>query len=403
MLAKQIELAPKNGDFVVLQDGWSGSWEVGRWAPESGSWVRIDGKPLRIFPTHWVPVSGDTVGSENTEGLSFLAPAIQVAEFPKRLRNRFILAFTVAAIFVAGFAAFDFGFTGAGPASLDKTILSVAELKREVSGERDGADVTVHSFAPIREEIAFHIGREDAGQAGALEAKRIADAKQKELKRALDESEARAEALARELASFRSSTVKPSNENVVAQDGVSSTGKLNRPIQETNATSGITGVGPNIQSLDEPTAGTPSFPNMRSAVISAAPENPVVEPLRPPALPRQTQPTSAMSPADEARLIARAVSLIKRYDFSGARLFLEHALQKGSAPAAFLMAETYDRRMLRAIKAYRVRGDAEKAREFYGLAAVAGIEQARERLEALKSSSPPDAGSFRERRTAQRK
>jgi len=369
MLAKQIELAPKNGDLVVLQDGWSGSWEVGRWAPESGSWVRIDGKPLRIFPTHWVPVSGDTVGSENTEGLSFLAPTIQVPESPKRLRNRFILAFTVAAIFIGGFAAFDFGFTGAGPASPDKI---VAELNREVSGERDGADVTVHSFAPIREEIAFHIAREDAGQAGALEAKRISDAKQKELKRALDESEARAEALARELASFRSSTVKPSSENVVAQDGVSSTGKLNRPSQESNPTSGITGVGPSIQSLDEPTAGTPTFSN--SAVISAAPENPVVEPLRPPALPRQSQPTSAISPADEARLIARAESLIKRYDFSGARLFLEHALQKGSAPAAFMMAETYDWRMLRAIKAYGVRGDAEKAREFYGLAAAAGIE-----------------------------
>ena len=403
MLAKQIELAPKNGDFVVLQDGWSGSWEVGRWAPESGSWVRIDGKPLRIFPTHWVPVSGDTVGSENTEGLSFLAPAIQVTESPKRLGNRFILAFTVAAIFIGGFVAFDFGFTGAGPASFDKTVLSVAELKREVSGERDGAEVTVHSFAPTREEIAFHIAREDAGQAGALEAKRISDAKQKELKRALDESEARAEALARELASFRSSTVKPSNENVVAQDGASSTGKLNRPSQETNATSGITGVGPSIQSLDEPTAGTPTFSNMRSTMISAAPENPVVEPLRPPTLPRQTQPTSAISPADEARLIARAVSLIKRYDFSGARLILEHALQQGSAPAAFLMAETYDRRMLRAIRAYRVRGDAEKARELYGLAAVAGIEQARERLEALKSSSPPDAVSFRGKRTAQRK
>src|SRR6267378_6877107 len=402
MLAKQIELAPKNGDFVVLQDGWSGSWEVGRWAPESGSWVRIDGKPLRIFPTHWVPVSGDTVGSENTEGLSFLAPAIQVTESPKRLGNRFILAFTVAAIFIGGFAVFDFGFTGAGPASFDKIVLSVAELKR-VSGERDGADVTVHSFAPTREEIAFHIAREDAGQAGALEAKRISDAKQKELKRALDESEARAEALARELASFRSSTVKPSSENVVAQDGASSTGKLNRPSLETNARSGITGVGPSIQSLDEPTARTPTFSNMRSAVISAAPENPVVEPLRPPTLPRQTQPTSAISPADEARLIARAVSLIKRYDFSGARLILEHALQQGSAPAAFLMAETYDKRMLRAIRAYRVRGDAEKARELYGLAAVAGIEPARERLESLKSSSPPDAVSFRGKRTAQRK
>src|SRR5882672_6610173 len=149
-LAKPIELAPKNGDFVVLQDGWSGSWEVGRWAPESSSWVQIDGKPLRIFPTHWVPVSGDTVGSENTEGLPFLVPAIQVTEPPKRLRPRFVLAFAVAMIFAGGFAAFDFGFTGAGP------------LKREVSGERDGADVIVRNLAFAGEEIALRIGREDA-------------------------------------------------------------------------------------------------------------------------------------------------------------------------------------------------------------------------------------------------
>jgi len=59
--------------------------------------------------------------------------------------------------------------------------------------------------------------------------------------------------------------------------------------------------------------------------------------------------------------------------------------------------------MLRWIQAYGVRGDAEKAREFCGLAAVAGIEKARKRLEALKSSSPPDAVSFRGKRTAQRK
>jgi hypothetical protein len=76
-------------------------------------------------------------------------------------------------------------------------------------------------------------------------------------------------------------------------------------------------------------------------------------------------------------------------------------LQKGSAPAAFMMAETYDWRMLRSIQAYGVRGDAEKAQEFYGLAAVAGIEKAWERLEALKSSSPPDAVSFKGRRTTQ--
>jgi hypothetical protein len=401
-LAKQIELAPKNGDFVVLQDGWSGSWEVGRWAPESNSWVQIDGKPLRIFPTHWVPVSGDTVGAKNTEGLSFLVPAIQ--EPPRRLRTRFNLAFTVAAIFVGGYAAFDFGFTGAGPAkdsSFDKIVLPASELKREVSGERDGADVIAHNLVPAREEIALRIEREDAVRAEALTAKRIADARQRELKQALDESEARAEALAHELASVRASAAKPYNENAVAEDGASPTGQLNRPIQESDAVSGMTGVVPNTQSLDELTAGTPTFSNTRSALTWAAPNEPVVEPSRPPARSRQSQPTSAISPADEARLIARAEFLIKQSDFSGARLLLEYAVEKGSARAAFLMAESYDWRMLRSIQTHGVRGDSGKAQELYELAAVAGIEKARERLETLKSSSPPDAVSFGGRKTQQ--
>jgi hypothetical protein len=393
-LAKQIELAPKNGDFVVLQDGWSGSWEVGRWAPESSSWVQIDGKPLRIFPTHWVPVSGDTIGSKNTEGLSFLVPAIQ--EPPKRLRIRFILAFTVAAIFFfGGYAAFDFGVIGAGPAndsSSDKIVLSAAELKRGVPGERDGADVGARNLAPAREEIALHIGREDDAQAEALEATRIADAGRRELKQALHESEARADALARELASVRASLGKPFNENIVAQDGASPTGPLNRPIQESNAVSAMTGVVPNTQSLGEPTAATPTFSNTRSTPTSAESDDPAVEPSPPPARPRQSQLASAISSADEARLIARAEFLIKQFDFTGARLLLEYALEKGSARAAFMMAETYDWRMLRSMQTHGVRGDSKRAQELYELAAVAGIEKAREQLDALKSSSPPRRG-----------
>jgi TPR repeat protein len=54
-----------------------------------------------------------------------------------------------------------------------------------------------------------------------------------------------------------------------------------------------------------------------------------------------------------------------------------------------MMAQTYDWRMLRSIQAHGVGADAEKAQELYELAAVAGIEKARERLDALKSSPPP--------------
>jgi hypothetical protein len=398
-LAKPIELAPNNGDFVVLQDGWSGSWEVGRWSPESSGWVQIDGKPLRIFPTHWVPVSGDTAGLENTEGLSFLVPAAEVtAPRENRLSARFILAFAVTAILIGGYAAFDLGFTRAGPAkdsSLDEFVVSAAELKREVFGERDQADAAIRDPAPAHEQIALHVRDEDALQAEALEAKRVADAKQRELKQALDESEARAEELARELASVRASAGKPLNERVVAQDDASPTAPLNRPIQQSDAVSSTTGVVPSAQSQNQLTAGPPTSSDARSAPVAAAPDSPV-KPFRPPARLRQAQPTSAISPEDEARLVARAEFLIKQSDFYGARLLLEYALEKGSARAAFMMAETYDWRMLRAIQAYGVRGNAEKARELYELAAMAGIEKARERLAALKSDSPPESPNIRE-------
>jgi hypothetical protein len=449
-LARPIELAPKNGDFVVLQDGCSGSWEVGRWAPETGSWVQIDGKPLRIFPTHWVPVSGDTAGSENSEGLSFLVPPLQPKEAsPRRLRTRFIVAFAAAVIFIGGCTAFGFDFTGTGPvkdSSFDKISSSGARLKREDHGQRDEAGAIARDFAAAREQIAFHIGREDAAIADTVEAKRIADATQKELKQAVEKSETRAEELARDLASVREDLAAareeialhvrrektaqadivearriadakqrelklaidkseakaealarentalasiPFNDNVVAPDGVVQARPLNRPIPEANDAPGITGVVRNAQSPDEMTAGTPTVPNSDSTSISVAPGDAVVDPRQPPVDPGQSQSTSAIYSAGEARLIARAESLIKQSDFAGARLLLEHALEKGSARAAFMMAETYDWRTLRSVQAYGVHGNTEKARELYELAAVAGIEQARERLETLKPSSNP--------------
>jgi TPR repeat protein len=151
---------------------------------------------------------------------------------------------------------------------------------------------------------------------------------------------------------------------------------------------------PNAQSPDQLTAETPTSSDARSAPIATAPDNPV-GPLQSPAL-RQAQPTSAISPEDEARLVARAEFLIKQSDFSGARLLLEYALEKGSARAAFMMAETYDWRVLRTMQAYGVRGDTKKAQELYEMAATAGIEKALERLAALKSSSPPETPNIRE-------
>jgi TPR repeat protein len=106
-----------------------------------------------------------------------------------------------------------------------------------------------------------------------------------------------------------------------------------------------------------------------------------------------------MSSAEEATLVARAESLIKQYNFVGARLLLAHAVEKGSARAAFLMAKTYDWRILRSLRADGVRGDAAMARELYQLAAGAGVETAQERLEALQSDATVDTQVGGEKRS----
>jgi hypothetical protein len=88
----------------------------------------------------------------------------------------------------------------------------------------------------------------------------------------------------------------------------------------------------------------------------------------------QSQPRSASPATEEERLVARAEYFLDQADIAGARRFLERAFEKGSARAAFLLAETYDGRSLQSLHTIGVRADADKARKFYEAAAVGGIE-----------------------------
>jgi hypothetical protein len=58
-----IDTAPKDGKFVILEDDVSGSFEFAQWSAEAGQWVRENGKPSEITPTHWqtmhLPQEGD--------------------------------------------------------------------------------------------------------------------------------------------------------------------------------------------------------------------------------------------------------------------------------------------------------------------------------------------------------
>jgi hypothetical protein len=90
------------------------------------------------------------------------------------------------------------------------------------------------------------------------------------------------------------------------------------------------------------------------------------------------------SPVNEQRLLARARALLQQADISGARPFLEHAIEHGSARAAFMLAETYDARVLQSWGARGISGDPTKARELYQQAQAGGIEDAKERIAILK-------------------
>src|SRR6516225_10812066 len=50
-----IEIAPKNGHTIVLEDESSGSFEVARWSTETDEWIGEYGEASRVTPSHWYP------------------------------------------------------------------------------------------------------------------------------------------------------------------------------------------------------------------------------------------------------------------------------------------------------------------------------------------------------------
>src|SRR4029077_664159 len=156
--AKQIAHAPKNGDLIILED--ANSQELGRWAQEANGWVQPDGTPVGFSPTHWndAPLPDDE--TEPTQQRPF---------------TRLILALVAAIVCIGGIV---FWIESEDSSSGN----SAANLEQKFSKERDRASVAI------------------GGLTAAREPENVALTEQSKLKQPLDESEARSKALARELA-----------------------------------------------------------------------------------------------------------------------------------------------------------------------------------------------------------
>jgi DNA repair exonuclease SbcCD ATPase subunit len=100
---------------------------------------------------------------------------------------------------------------------------------------------------------------------------------------------------------------------------------------------------------------------------------------------RQAPPAVAPAgPAAETqRLMARAQQLIDQRNVSAARQILERAAETGHPPALFALAETYDPNVLAGWGTVGTQGDVGRARTLYGKARAGGVAEADARLAGL--------------------
>jgi hypothetical protein len=74
-MRKAIDTAPRNGDFVILEDGARGTIAVARWAAEFAQWLDEHGTPCQLNATHWhSPQNPDDQGTPSQFNATYWHP-----------------------------------------------------------------------------------------------------------------------------------------------------------------------------------------------------------------------------------------------------------------------------------------------------------------------------------------
>lgn len=118
--------------------------------------------------------------------------------------------------------------------------------------------------------------------------------------------------------------------------------------------------------------------------VRTNPEPPSDVTRTPAATERSTAAKTAGAVSEIARLMARANALLAQGDIASARIVLERAVDLGSAKAAFALAETYDPIVLDAWRTFGTLGDVARAKQLYAKAKAGGVQEAQDRLNALR-------------------
>ena len=83
-MRKAIDTAPRNGDFIILEDAARGTLAVVRWSADAAQWLDEKGTPSQLNATHWhSPQSRDEKGTPSQLNETYwhpLTPAQSVVE-----------------------------------------------------------------------------------------------------------------------------------------------------------------------------------------------------------------------------------------------------------------------------------------------------------------------------------
>jgi hypothetical protein len=284
-------------------------------------------------------------------------------------------------------------------ASLDAVRTAEAakiEQEQALGKQRDRTETLACELASAQKEAEERSARLAAAHAEMLQVTETNKATAAEQKLALASERDRADALARELTSVRNELeagkrqIAALNAPAAPHSRESAVDSSQERIDEL-ASSTIVTKGRSPEQISDDAAASKLERSSDSKLPRPSPQSIAhvatsdLDPKVAIGTERSTS-ASAASPSsvDEQRLLVRAHALLQQADISGARPLLEHAEERGSARAAFMLAETYDARVLQSWRARGISGDPAKARQLYERAQAGGIEDAKERIETLK-------------------
>ena len=249
-------------------------------------------------------------------------------------------------------------------ATRESTERSTTELEQALTQERDKTEKLTRELAATRRVLETQTTA--AAEAGA----RTADNQQLAiLKRALQEAEESAASYHELLAQERARTRSLEQELLAQQEPAPN--PASNETAERSESSGAT----SAQGSDKSAAAP--LPSDDKPLIVASADDKVVT-----AAPSVTREEPGNPKA--TRLMARANQLLAMGDVAAARIVLDRAAELGNAQALFALAETYDPFSLSAWGTLGTQADATKAQELYAKALAAGIQKARDRIDALR-------------------